>query len=121
VGYGTTKDMALDAEKGVIKAQLRENLQGLEFQDGELTIAYEPVWTISKGLGKANPIAPERAAEVIRFIKSGNKKTRVIYGASITSKNAAELAAYPEIEGGLVGGASLDPVEFLGIMKMFNN
>lgn len=121
VGYGTTKSTSLSAEKRIITNQLQGALQGLDFKRGELTIAYEPAWTISRGPGTAKPITPERAAEVIEFIKSKQPGARVIYGASITAKNVPELAKFKIIEGGLVGGASLDAGEFLSIIKAFIN
>lgn len=120
VGYGTTSRTTLTEEKRIISAQLRSALKGLEFPAHTLTIAYEPAWTISKGPGTAKPIAPSRAAEVIEYIKDKHPPARVIYGASITAKNAPELAAFPVIEGGLVGGASLNYLEFLTIIKAFS-
>lgn len=119
VGYGTTKSTTILAEMKLIVAQLAQALKGVSLERGFLTIAYEPAWTISRGLGTAKPISPARAAAVIEFIKAKYPKARVIYGASITSKNAQELAAYSIIEGGLVGGASLDSLEFLKIIKAF--
>ena len=121
VGYGTSKDTKITDEKKLLTKQLLGALDGVNFERGSLTVAYEPAWTISKGAGLAKPITPARAAEMIKFIKAQNENARVIYGASITSKNASQLAAYKEIEGGLVGGASLDPVEFLSIIRAFNN
>src|SRR3989344_725923 len=108
VGYGTTENTTEASERKIISKQLGAALKGV---NNRLTIAYEPAWTISKGFGTAKPISPERAAKVIKFIKSKYRKARVIYGASITSKNAGELAKFKAIEGGLVGGASLDAGE----------
>ncbi len=119
VGYGTTKNTSLQVEKRIITRQLQNGFRGLKFAKGQLTVAYEPAWTISKGPGTAKPITPERAAQVIEFIKSKYKTARVIYGASITAKNAPELARYKSIEGGLVGGASLNAKEFMSIVKSF--
>ena len=119
VGFGTTKSTTLEAEKRLIMKQLRAGQKGLKFASGELTITYEPAWSISKGPGTAKPITPQRAAKVIEFIKSRYKTARVIYGASITAKNASDLSKFKIIEGGLVGGASLDAIEFVSIIKSF--
>ena len=120
VGYGTTQKTTLSAEKKLLTKQLHSAIDQVPLERGFLTIAYEPAWTISKGLGTAKPVAAERSAEVIRFIKELCPMARVIYGASITSSNAEALAAFPVIEGGLVGGASLDALEFLKIIKAFS-
>ena len=120
VGYGTTKSTTPQAEKKIISTQLQTALKGLRFAKDELTVAYEPAWTISKGPGTARPIAAEHAAEMISFVKKKYNKVRVIYGASITGANCTELASYDAIEGGLVGGASLDGEEFLNIIKAFS-
>ncbi len=120
VGYGTTSKTTMPAEKKLLAEQLKDGLAGINLANNSLTIAYEPAWTISRGPGTAKPIAPERAANVIEFIKAKVPQARVIYGASITAKNAHELAAFPEIEGGLVGGASLNALEFLTIIKAFS-
>ncbi len=78
-------------------------------------IAYEPVWAI--GTGKTP--TPAEANETHGFIRSllTEKKTRILYGGSMTSKNAAELLAQPNIDGGLIGGASLKPDEFRMIVE----
>ena len=77
---------------------------------GEVTIAYEPVWAIGTGKNAT----PKDAAEVHMAIRRwlvdrGAKVTRILYGGSVSLKNAEDLLAEPEIDGVLVGGASLDP------------
>ena len=77
---------------------------------GEVTIAYEPVWAIGTGKNAT----PQDAAEVHMAIRRwltgrGAKVTRILYGGSVNLKNAADLLAEPELDGVLVGGASLDP------------
>lgn len=119
VGYGTTKSMSSARVKSIIFTQLRIALSDVKFAKGELTIAYEPVWAISKGPGTAVAVAPEHAAEILGFIKSKFKNARVIYGGSVTAKNAPDLAKFEVIEGGLVGGASLNAEEFLSVIRTF--
>ncbi len=77
---------------------------------GELVIAYEPVWAI--GTGKT--ATKEMAQEAHAFIKSLHP-TRVLYGGSVKPDNAEELLGQPDVDGALVGGASLDPDSFAAI------
>ena len=86
----------------------------------ELTIAYEPIWAV--GTGKV--ATPEQAQEAIAFVRAlvGGRseeaaaQVRVLYGGSVKPENAAELFAQPDVDGALVGGASLDPADFAGIV-----
>jgi len=87
-------------------------------------VAYEPVWAI--GTGKV--ATPQQAQEVhalIRGLLAGiaspavADKVRIQYGGSVKPDNAADLAAQPDIDGALVGGASLKADDFLGIAKAF--
>jgi len=87
-----------------------------------LVIAYEPVWAI--GTGKA--ASGEQAAATIQFIRDVVAKRwnetiaqdlRILYGGSVTSANIAEFISHPEIDGALVGGASLKAEEFVGIVE----
>jgi triosephosphate isomerase len=102
----------------VIKEQLHKCLVGLQqFKLDDLVIAYEPVWAI--GTGKT--ATKEDANEVIGFIRQQLKEIldeklslniRILYGGSVKSSNIRELMNMPEIDGALVGGASLDAAEF---------
>jgi len=84
-------------------------------------IAYEPVWAI--GTGKT--ATPEQAQQVHAFIrgriaqrdKTVAAKTQILYGGSVKAGNAAELFSMPDIDGGLIGGASLDAEQFLAICR----
>jgi triosephosphate isomerase len=92
---------------------------------GSAVIAYEPVWAI--GTGKT--ATPEQAQEVHAFIRAklaGLDQAvadgiRILYGGSMNAGNAAELLAMQDIDGGLIGGASLKPDDFLAIGKAANN
>ena len=92
---------------------------------GEGVIAYEPVWAI--GTGKT--ATPEQAQEVHAFIRgrvAGKSAEvaeglRILYGGSMKPDNAAELLAKPDIDGGLIGGASLKAADFLAICTAANN
>jgi len=88
-------------------------LGGLPAADVEcLVLAYEPVWAIGTG----RTATPEMAQEAHAFIKSLHDAP-VLYGGSVKPGNAAELMAQPDIDGALVGGASLDPADFAAIVK----
>jgi len=84
-------------------------------------VAYEPVWAIGTGL----TATPEQAQEVHGFIRNKlaqlderiAERLPLLYGGSVKGKNAAELFAMPDIDGGLVGGASLDAQDFLEIIQ----
>ena len=85
-------------------------------------IAYEPVWAIGTGLTATS----EQAEEVIAFIRNTVKdmfdaqtaeNIRIQYGGSMNAKNAAELMAMPNIDGGLIGGASLKAPDFAAIVE----
>jgi len=91
---------------------------------GEAVIAYEPVWAI--GTGKT--ATPDQAQEVHAFIRGKlaaldaavAERVQILYGGSMNAGNAAELLAMPDIDGGLIGGASLKPADFLAIGKAAN-
>jgi triosephosphate isomerase len=106
-----------------VVGQVRTALRGLEDkQVASLVVAYEPIWAIGTGRN-ANPAD---AGEVIGLIRSTasnassdsvSESMRVQYGGSVKAGNIREFMAHPEIDGALVGGASLDPEEFALIVK----
>lgn len=107
----------------VVEAQIRLALSGVEQYTDHVDIAYEPVWAIGTG----NPAMPEDAQLVHAFIKEllcqinpqHEGKTRVLYGGSVKPDNAGEFMKMKDIDGLLVGGASLDPESFAQIVKCF--
>jgi triosephosphate isomerase (TIM) len=100
-----------EREEGQTEAVLRRQLSVLEADDN-LVVAYEPVWAI--GTGKT--ATPEIAQEAHAFVKS-LLEGPVLYGGSVKPENAAELAAQPDVDGALVGGASLDVESFAAICR----
>mgnify|MGYP003575015537 CR=1 FL=1 len=110
----------------VIRQQLAEGLFHLsETQIQSVVIAYEPVWAIGTGL----TASPEQAQEIHAFIRKALAEKysedlageiSILYGGSCNPKNAAELFAQPDIDGGLIGGASLKSRDFTDIIKSFS-
>jgi triosephosphate isomerase len=111
----------------VLKSQLVNGVFGLSATDfSKIVIAYEPVWAIGTGLTASS----EQAQEVHAFIRKEiaaqydtavAEETSILYGGSCNPKNAAELFAQADIDGGLIGGASLKSRDFLDIIKTFNS
>jgi triosephosphate isomerase (TIM) len=107
----------------ILGRQLRESLAELSAKElQETVIAYEPVWAIGTGRNAT----PEQAQEAHAFIRrvlgelsdsSTAERIRIQYGGSVKPENAAELMSQPDIDGALVGGASLDPRSFAQIVK----
>jgi len=107
----------------IVKEQLEEGLFNLgkeEFKNA--VIAYEPVWAIGTGLNAT----PEQAQEMQSYIrkliadkygKEIAENTTILYGGSCKASNAAELFAMPDVDGGLIGGASLKKEEFCAIVE----
>ena len=106
----------------VVKAQLEGSVFNLSAEQwANITLAYEPVWAIGTGL----TATPEQAQEIHAFIrglvaekfgKQVAEDTTILYGGSCNEKNAAELFACPDIDGGLIGGAALVAEKFEAII-----
>jgi triosephosphate isomerase (TIM) len=120
---GETED---ERERGETERKLRYQVQeGLEKVPVErladVVVAYEPVWAIGTGLTATVEQAQEASsfvrALVAGFDKDAAEQVRVLYGGSCKPDNAAELLELPDVDGALVGGASLDPSDFTAIVE----
>jgi len=110
----TEEERDAGKEKDIVTAQL----SGIPLES-DITIAYEPVWAI--GTGKT--ATPEQAEEMHAYIRSllpedKRETTKILYGGSMKPENAAELLSQPNIDGGLIGGASLKPDSFGQIVQI---
>lgn len=110
--------------EAVLMQQFRYSIGALsDGQFARIVIAYEPVWAIGAG----ESATPETAANAHRFIRGQAKRSfgaeaanniRILYGGSVKRENSRSLMAQPEIDGFLVGGASLDPASFASIANL---
>lgn len=115
----TREEREAGSAQAVVAAQLSGALAG-HSDLSSLVVAYEPVWAIGTGL----TATPEQAQEMHAFIRAqlghaasvNPDDTRLLYGGSVKPGNAAELFARPDIDGALVGGASLDATDFAAII-----
>jgi triosephosphate isomerase (TIM) len=114
-----------ERERGVTERKLRHQVQeGLDKvateRLAEVIVAYEPIWAIGTGL----VATPEQAQEAIAFVralvedrdKPAGQAVRILYGGSLKPDNAPEILALPDVDGALVGGASLDAASFAAIV-----
>jgi triosephosphate isomerase len=120
----TEKEYLNNQTAEVVSRQIRAGLQGLpaEFAP-KVVVAYEPVWAIGTGRASNGPDANAVIRDHIRkpmaemYGEETAQVIRVLYGGSVTSSNAAEFFGQPDIDGALVGGASLKVDEFVNITK----
>ena len=108
--------------KDFVTTQVKNAFEGLEKEDAKkIIIAYEPIWAIGTGKTASKEDANEVCGWIREEIRSlyGDIADEIIiqYGGSVKSSNASELFAMSDIDGGLVGGASLDPTEFAKIVN----
>jgi triosephosphate isomerase (TIM) len=114
-----------DKQFEVVSTQIKESLFDLSAEDfGKIVLAYEPVWAI--GTGKT--ASSEQAQEIHAYIRGVLKAQygaevadhcSILYGGSCNAKNAKELFANPDVDGGLIGGASLTVDAFIGVIEGF--
>lgn len=110
-------------EEKVVANQVKAAFDGIPYEDTEkITVAYEPVWAIGTG----RTATPEQAEKMCGFIRKTlselydeeiSDKIIIQYGGSVKPDNAYEIMNMPEIDGALVGGASLDPLKFIEIVN----
>ena len=109
----------------MVETQIEESLFHLSAEDfGKIVLAYEPVWAIGTGVTATSEQAQEMHAFIREFIagKYGYdvaNKTSILYGGSCNAGNAKELFDNPDVDGGLIGGASLSVDKFLPIVEAF--
>lgn len=124
VGETEAERRSQDTE-AVLSRQVLADLAEVHDADlGRIVIAYEPIWAIGTGL----TATPEQAGEAATFIRDllrsrdadQAEAVRVLYGGSVKPGNAAELLGLEDVDGALVGGASLDPADFAAIVAAAN-
>lgn len=106
----------------VVRAQVAHALSEVAIEDlNRVIIAYEPIWAIGTGKTASSKDAQDMCAEIRTTLKGLSEviseEVRILYGGSVKSDNIAELMTEPDIDGALVGGASLDPIGFAKLVK----
>ncbi|SDD47492.1 triosephosphate isomerase [Mucilaginibacter pineti] len=122
----TLQEREANTHFDIIKTQLAEGVFHLDAEQfAKLVLAYEPVWAIGTGVTASSAQAQEihefiRKEIAAKYSQEVADATTILYGGSCNPKNAAELFACPDIDGGLIGGASLKSRDFVDILKTFN-
>jgi triosephosphate isomerase len=117
----TAEDLEKHGPSAVPVAQLRTALEGLD-AGADIVVAYEPVWAIGSGQA-ATPDQAEQVAAALRDVireilgDEAATRTRILYGGSVKSSNIAGFMREPNVDGALIGGASLDVNEFSSIVR----
>jgi len=117
----TAEDLAEQGPSAVPVAQLTTALEGLD-ASADIVVAYEPVWAIGSGQA-ATPDQAEQVAAALRGViasvlgEDAAARTRILYGGSVKSSNIAGFMREPNVDGALIGGASLDVAEFSSIVR----
>lgn len=109
----------------IVKAQLDGSVFNLSAEEfSKIVLAYEPVWAIGTGLTASSDQAQEihafiRSLIATKYGKEVAENTTILYGGSCNAQNAAELFSKPDVDGGLIGGASLKAADFKAIIMAF--
>jgi triosephosphate isomerase len=111
-----------DETEGILTRQIEADLSDVpEDRLADVVIAYEPIWAIGTGRTATTEQAQDAIALIRGLIESRSSEAaaaiRILYGGSVKPDNAAELIAQPDVDGALVGGASLDPADFAAIVE----
>jgi triosephosphate isomerase len=111
-----------DETEGILTRQIEADLSDVpEDRLGEVVIAYEPIWAIGTGRTATTEQAQDAIALIRGLIEGRSSEAaaaiRILYGGSVKPDNAAELISQPDVDGALVGGASLDPADFAAIVQ----
>lgn len=119
----TEEERAKGVTQLVVEKQIKKALSGVERIDN-VVIAYEPVWAIGTGKVATSVQAEEVQGFIRRILKElyggASQSIRILYGGSVTKDNIGELIGMENIDGALVGGASLKPDAFLGIIEQIS-
>ncbi|HMH22962.1 MAG TPA: triose-phosphate isomerase [Puia sp.] len=113
----------VDAQEGFVEAQLKESLFHFSEEEiGKIVIAYEPIWAIGTGKTATTEQAQEMHAHIRSLLKAKYSAAvadsiPILYGGSVKAGNAKELFSCPDVDGGLVGGASLLAADFIKIIS----
>ena len=110
-------------QNGLAHSVVQQQLQSLEsvletLQLDKIVVAYEPIWAIGTGISASPSDAEEMQGQIRSFLGNDASKLRILYGGSVKPDNAEELINQPNVDGFLVGGASLDPRSFDAICQV---
>ncbi len=118
----TLEERDAGREKEVVRTQVMNSLAGLGAELEKVVVAYEPVWAIGTGRTATSEQAQEMHASIRSTLQAMSNEDiacsiRIQYGGSMKPSNSAELLSQPDIDGGLIGGAALDALSFVEIVK----
>ena len=122
----TLEERKMGHTNEVVLTQLTTGLRNIELTNAEeLIIAYEPVWAIGTGVTatshEAEEVHAQIRAELLKLYPKLGAKISILYGGSVKPSNFKELLSMPNVNGGLVGGASLDATDYLKLVEIANS